>query len=88
MKISRDSDGLRFIGGCDKGEFVAVDIECIPCGKRVNPHVKGGDISLTCSGCGVQAKIFWADDDLHLYVVQHWSLLREACTHPSVMLHG
>jgi hypothetical protein len=88
MTISRDSDGIRFIGECRKGEFVAVDIECIPCGKRVNPHVEGRDISLTCSGCGVQARVFWAEDELHHYVTQHWNLLKQACSHPSVTLHG
>jgi len=82
MKISTDADGLRFVGDCDKGVFVAVDIECIPCGKRVDPHIDGQDIALMCSGCGIRVRVFWAESDLYVYITQHWSLLKQACAHP------
>jgi hypothetical protein len=80
MKISRDTDGLRFVGDCEKGVFLAADIECMPCGKRVDPRIEGRDIALVCSGCGTKARIFWAESDLYVYINQHWSLLKQVCT--------
>ncbi len=83
MKISRDADGLRFIGECaPETGFVAGDIQCVHCGRRID--VEPREISLTCSGCGFKARVFWSEADLHVYLAEHWSHLRKACTHPSV----
>jgi hypothetical protein len=89
MKISRDDDGLRFVGECvpERG-FVAGDIRCVRCGRRVDPHSKGKDISLACQGCKITAKVFWSEADLNVYLAEHWSHLRKACTHPTVTVHG
>jgi hypothetical protein len=85
MQISRDADGLRFIGMCDpQTGFVAGDIHCVPCGRRIDPHATERDITLTCSGCGFK-KTFWAEADLQVYLAEHWGHLRKACTHPTVM---
>ena len=53
MQISRDADGLRFLGECapEKG-FVSGDILCAGCGRRIDPQVDSRDISLVCTGCG------------------------------------
>ena len=87
MEISRDADGLRFLGECvpEKG-FVAGDIQCAACGRRIDPHVDSRDISLACAGCGFK-KTFWAEADMHVYLAENWNRLRQACTHPSVTLH-
>jgi hypothetical protein len=87
MQISRDDNGLRFVGDCapEKG-FVARDIQCASCGRRIDPHVESNDISLVCTGCGFR-KAFWAEADMQVYLAENWSRLRQACTHPSVALH-
>ena len=82
MKVSRDTDGVRFVGDCTNGVFVAIDLECMSCGKRVDPHIDGRDIALVCSGCEAKARIFWAESDLHIYITQQWSLLKQACAQP------
>jgi hypothetical protein len=85
MKISRDADGLRFIGECaPETGFVACDIQCVGCGRRIDPHVGARDVSLACSGCGFRARVFWSEADLHVFLAEHWGHLRQACTHPSV----
>ena len=90
MKITRDADGLRFVGDCaPETGFVAGDILCILCGRRIEPHADERDISLRCSGCGFRARVFWSEADLHVYLVEHWGQLRKACTHPAVrVVHG
>jgi hypothetical protein len=87
VQISRDADGLRFLGECapEKG-FVSGDILCSACGRRIDPHVDSRDISLACTGCGFK-KTFWAEADMQVYLAENWSRLRQACTHPSVALH-
>jgi hypothetical protein len=88
MKISRDADGLRFIGECTLANgFVAGDIQCVRCCRRIDPQGEARDISLTCAGCGIKAKSFWAEADMHVYLAEHWDHLRQACTHPTVTLH-
>jgi hypothetical protein len=89
MKISRDADGLRFIGECTpEAGFVAGDVECARCGRRIDAHIEPHDVSLRCTGCGTNAKVFWAEADLHVYLAENWRRLREACTHPTVTLHS
>lgn len=89
MKISRDADGLRFIGECTpETGFVASDVLCVYCGRRVDPHGEVRDISLTCTGCGIKFKSFWAEADMHVYLAEHWGHLRRACTHRTVAAHG
>jgi hypothetical protein len=87
MEISRDADGLRFMGECapEKG-FVAGDIQCAGCGRRIDPHIDSRDIALVCAGCGFK-KTFWAEADMQVYLAENWNRLRQACTHPSVTLH-
>lgn len=87
MQISREADGLRFLGECapEKG-FVAGDIRCARCGRRIDPHVESNDISLVCTACGFR-KSFWAETDMHVYLAENWNRLRQACIHPSVALH-
>ncbi len=88
MKISRDADGLRFIGDCAPATgFVAGDIQCIRCDRRIDPRVENRDISLTCVGCGFRPKVFWSEADMHVYLAEHWNHLRQACTHPTVAVH-
>jgi hypothetical protein len=42
MKISRETDGLRFVGECTpQSGFKACDIECAHCGRRIDPHSVG-----------------------------------------------
>src|SRR5436190_23334828 len=66
MKISRDADGLRFIGECTpKMGFVAGDVLCVHCGHHIDPHGEVRDISLMCTGCGIKFKSFWAEADMH-----------------------
>lgn len=89
MQISREADGLRFIGYCDReAGFVAGDIRCVHCGRRVDPHVEARDVWLVCSGCGFKAKVFWSEAELHVYLAEHWDHLRKACTHPTARVHG
>jgi hypothetical protein len=87
MQISRDDSGLRFVGECAPAKgFVAGDIRCVSCGRRIDPHVDSNDISLVCTGCGFK-KTFWAEAEMQVYLAENWSCLRQACTHPSVALH-
>jgi hypothetical protein len=89
MKISRDADGLRFIGECTpKTGFVAGNVLCVRCGRRIDPHREVRDISLMCTGCGIKFKSFWAEADLHVYLAEHWSHLRRACTQRAVTAHS
>ena len=85
MRITRDDEGLRFVGECDdrKG-FVAGDVECLRCGRRIDPHAEGREIGLECAGCGTRVKIFWSEADMHVYLAENWNRLRQACTHPSI----
>lgn len=87
MQISRDADGLRFLGECapEKG-FVAGDIRCAGCGRRIDPRIDSNDIALVCTGCGFK-KVFWAEADMQVFLAENWNHLRQACTHPSVALH-
>jgi hypothetical protein len=89
MKISRDDEGLRFSGECaPKSGFVAGDIQCVRCGRRVDAHSEENDISLKCLGCKITAKVFWSQADLNVYLAENWGHLRKACTHPTVTVHG
>ena len=85
MRITREVDGLKFIGECapERG-FVAGDIQCAHCGRRIDPKTEGRDVSLDCSGCGMRPKVFWSEADMHVFLAENWSLLRQACTHPTV----
>jgi hypothetical protein len=88
MKISRDADGLRFIGECSPGTgFVAGDVLCVRCGRRIDPRGEVRDISLTCAECGIKAKSFWAEADMHVYLAENWIRLRQACTRSKVRVH-
>lgn len=87
MQISKDADGLRFIGECaPESGFVPGDIRCAGCGRRIDPQVDSSDISLICAGCGFK-KVFWAEAEMRVYLVENWNRLRQVCTHPSVVLH-
>jgi len=87
MQISRDVEGLRFIGECaPESGFVAGDIRCAGCGRRIDPHVDSRDISLVCTVCGIK-KAFWAEAEMQVYLAENWNLLRQACTHPTVAVH-
>jgi hypothetical protein len=87
MQISRDADGLRFMGECaPESGFVAGDIRCAGCGRRIDPRIDANDIALVCTGCGFK-KSFWAEVDMRVYLVENWSLLKKACTHPAVAMH-
>jgi len=89
MKISRDADGLRFVGECDPAiGFLAVDVHCVRCGRRIDPHVGARDVSFGCSGCGAKVRRFWSEAEMHVYLAEQWGHLRRACTHPSVTLHA
>lgn len=89
MKISRDADGLRFVGECTlQSGFVACDIQCLHCGRRIDPHAAGQDISLKCFTCMITAKVFWSEADLHVYLAENWNHLRQACSHPTVSMQG
>lgn len=88
MKIKRDDDGLRFIGECDrKRGFVPTDIECLNCGRRIDPHANGRDIALECKGCHTKVKTFWSESEMNVYIAENWNRLRQACTNPSVILN-
>lgn len=85
MKISRDVDGLRFVGNCDRERgFVPCGIDCLRCGRRIDPHAAGTDPSLTCPACGTVARKFWSEVELDVYLAENWNTLREVCTHPGV----
>lgn len=87
MKITRDADGLRFIGQFDRESgFVPGDILCICCSRRIDPHAEDRSISLVCSGCGFEAKTFWSEADMHVYMAENWGQLRRACSHPSISM--
>jgi DNA-directed RNA polymerase subunit RPC12/RpoP len=87
MQISRDADGLRFLGECaPESGFIAGDIRCAGCGRRIDPRVDSKDVSLVCTGCGFK-KVFWAEAEMQVYLAENWNRLRQACTHPSVALH-
>ena len=88
MRISRDADGLRFVGECGPQSFVACDIECGRCGRRIDPYAAGEDISLKCSGCNITAKVFWSEAELRVYMAENWNQLRQACSHPTVSMHA
>src|SRR5436309_6336063 len=69
MRISRETDGLKFVGECTpQNGFLACDIECAHCGRRIDPHAVGDDISLKCTGCDITAKVFWSEADLRVYL--------------------
>ena len=88
MQISRDADGIRFIGEwAPESGFIAQDIRCVRCGRRIDPHVDSRDVSLDCTGCGIKIKAFWAEVDMHVYLAENWNRLRQACTHPSVIMN-
>ncbi|HET9839884.1 MAG TPA: hypothetical protein VFR84_16775 [Candidatus Angelobacter sp.] len=85
MKISRDDDGFRFIGDCaPETGFVAQDVHCLRCSRRIDPLSEGRDIALRCSGCDFTGKVFWSETDLHAYLAEQWNRLRQACAHPVV----
>ena len=76
MQISRDTEGLRFIGECaPESGFVAGDIRCVRCGRRIDPHVDSRDVSLVCTVCGIK-KVFWAEAEMEVYLAENWNLLR------------
>lgn len=83
MTISRDADGLRFVGECspEKG-FIAGDIQCVRCGRRIDFEAR--EIALACLACGFKARSFWSEVDLHVYLAEQWGHLRKACLHPAV----
>jgi hypothetical protein len=88
MKISRDADGLIYVGECGpQSGFVPCDIVCGRCGRRIDPYAAGKDISLKCTGCNITAKVFWSEADLHVYIAENWNHLRQACSHPTVSMH-
>jgi DNA-directed RNA polymerase subunit RPC12/RpoP len=85
MRISRDSDGLRFIGECAaETGFVSRDIRCLTCARRIDPRSEGPDVILKCTGCGFKSKLFRSEAELKTFLAKQWDLLRQACTHPSV----
>jgi len=89
MRISREDDGLRFIGEwTPTAGFVACDVECLRCGRRIDPHHQGAEIGLECVGCGATIKTFWSETELNVYMAEKWNQLRQACTHPTVTMHG
>jgi hypothetical protein len=85
MRISRDSEGLRFIGECAaETGFVPRDIHCLTCARRISPNSEGSEVALICTGCGFRSKLFWSEAEMKDYLAKQWELLRQACTHPSV----
>jgi hypothetical protein len=72
MQISRDADGLRFLGECaPESGFIAGGIRCTACGRRIDPHVDSRDISLVCTGCGFK-KAFWAEAAMQVFLAENW----------------
>jgi hypothetical protein len=89
MRISRDTDNLRFIGECDaSGTFVPGDIQCVLCGRRIDPQIQKPLASLTCSWCGHKARTFWSETEMNVFLAENWNLLREACCNPAVRVVG
>lgn len=87
MKISRDVDGLKFVGECTSQRgFVPCWIECLRCGGRMDPHQQSGDPSLRCARCSATAREFWSEAEMDVYLAENWNLLRQACNHPTVTL--
>lgn len=87
MQVSREAEGLRFLGECaPETGFITQDILCSACGRRIDLHFDPLDISLVCLGCGFK-KAFWSEADMQIFVAENWNSLRQACTHPSVTLH-
>jgi hypothetical protein len=85
MRISRDSDGLRFFADCaPETGFVPDDIHCLRCGRRVQPHGQSEIAVLRCSACNFSGKVFWSEADLYVYLAEQWERLRQACSHPAV----
>ena len=79
MRISREDDGLRFIGEwTPTAGFVACDVECLRCGRRIDPHHQGAEIGLECVGCGATIKTFWSETELNVYMAEKWNQLRQA----------
>lgn len=85
MKISKDFDGLRFIGVChhDRG-FEPTEIRCTRCGWPIDPRAQGNEVALRCSSCGAIPVTFWSQAELHVFLAENWNALRQACSHPSV----
>lgn len=78
MRVSRDLDAMRFVAECsDRDGFVPEDIQCLLCGRRMNPEVHGTEVSLTCSGCGNRAKRFDSEPELNSYIAHNWNQLRQ-----------
>ena len=89
MKISREADGLRFVGECaPETGFVPEDVHCLRCGRRIDPLNEGSDIALRCSGCGFSGRVFWSEADMRVYLAEQWNHLRQACSHPIVVISG
>jgi len=87
MQISREAEGLRFLGECaPEIGFTPRDILCSTCGRRIDPNIDSQDISLVCLGCGFR-KAFWAEADMQVFLAENWNRLRQVCSHPSVTLH-
>ena len=81
MKVLREADGLKFVGQCEpETGFVAEDVYCGQCGRRIEPFGEGNDVALRCVGCGFQGRVFWSEADLHVYLAEHWNGLRNACS--------
>ena len=86
MKISRDADGLRFIAECaPETGFVPEDVHCVRCGRRIEPLAQSHLALLRCSICGFSGRVFSSKADLDVYLADQWNLLRQACSHPSVI---
>jgi recombinational DNA repair protein (RecF pathway) len=86
MKISRDADGFRFIAECAaETGFMPEDVHCARCGRRIDPLSGLRDLSFRCRYCGFRGKSFLSETDLHNYFAEQWDLLRQACSHPSVI---
>jgi hypothetical protein len=89
MQISRDADGFRFIGEyAPETGFMAADIQCVRCGRRIDSHVKGRDVALACTGCETRPKVFWSEAEMRVYLAENWNLLRQACAHSTVTAIG
>ena len=87
MKISRDADGLRFIAECaTETGFLPEDVHCVRCGRRIDCPAQPRELRLRCGHCGFRGKSFRSEADLHAYVAEQWNHLRQACSHPSVLM--
>jgi hypothetical protein len=87
MEISRDADGLRFTGECvpEKG-FVAGDIQCAGVAAVLIHTLTPVVFHWPAPGVASK-KTFWAEADMHVYLAENWTRLRQSCTHPSVTLY-